>query len=582
MSVKIASTNTVQGAYPPRGMVDRFSDGRLIAAVWPNVTPTKMYFYYSDDDGATWTEYGSASRLALPTASAQNNAMFVTGDDDIIIYQTSSARAYINIGSQSGNTLSWTSDQTLAPGTSWYGVSNVVAWRDGTDIHIWTVTYDWNQDDMWVYHSTYNDDTTWTAQVERFALSTSAASAGDAGIDFHHTGDGKTPTATPHIFVAYRRTDLTYLLYRKFAYSAGWTMGTERSISSTSHISSTLSDKFVPSCVYDGTRVVMATLDNNSYPYNVFERDVDDTTTTQRNPGAYANAGDNPSMAVDYDTGDIWYGYTRNDDDDWYLNIYDRSAGTWGGWNKVYTFTDGSGGYGSLANLWSSIAVYTKDEDTGVSAADVYFTALQAIAHSATLTDPALVDSDTLGADHFIKLFHDSALVDSDAFWTDVLVLVQRITDTSLVDSDTLTVDHFWTQVLSDTVLVDGDTLAIDVIKLAKLLSDVALVDTDTLTQDEFLFDRTLDPTPYWVWRLVRSAGNLYITPLRASAGWKTADVVSEPFQYTTEFEGDVWAAVNAVWATHSGSSVAVLKAALDQALRLYGFRNPDGTHLTL
>ena len=66
---------------------------------------------------------------------------------------------------------------------------------------------------------------------------------------------------------------------------------------------------------------------------------------------------------------------------------------------------------------------------------------------------------------------------------------------------------------------------------------------------------------------------------LNSREGWER---VSEQFKMngTTEGIAEIDVALEAVWATHSGSAAATLKAAIDSALNTYGFRRGDGSSL--
>lgn len=109
-------------------------------------------------------------------------------------------------------------------------------------------------------------------------------------IDFRHTGDGRTVQVQPDIFISWSTntggggsTDGTR--FRKGTYSAGnWTWGTNLSLAGLRFTSS--NNFYWFNSFYDGTRFVMVacTRDgtgSNAY-FNIWERDLADTTTTTR------------------------------------------------------------------------------------------------------------------------------------------------------------------------------------------------------------------------------------------------------------------------------------------------------------
>lgn len=144
-------------------------------------------------------------------------------------------------------------------------------------------------------------------------------------IDFRHTGDGKTPHALPHLYVA-NQIGTQGIRFGKLAYSLGsWGSTSGRMI-----------DLFgiQPSLVFDGTRVVMAYSGASggapTTEVKVRERDEADTKTDILPPPALPGGGTVESASVTYDgNGNLYLFASELTDRDLNYIKYDRGAGTW-------------------------------------------------------------------------------------------------------------------------------------------------------------------------------------------------------------------------------------------------------------
>jgi hypothetical protein len=302
----IDTTTTTSGlAFCNGRHIARTSTGRI----WVGFggAATQFEFWYSDDDGATFTQNASAT----VSASVNNGFSFFIDVDDHahLAYRTGSGgfdmsyRRMANIGTAT----SWGSAFGIS-GTYYYS-PDIVAFRDGASWNAAIAASDGAN--IAVYILTDVDSSPTISQ------SLSYGANGYPSLDFHHTGDGKTISgASPHLYAA--STSGSDLYYRKFTYLGGtYTTGTRRTLDSGGTKSTPVS------LAFDGTRVLIAFAESNYVGF--VQRDEADTTTTTAS--YFTSDGDITNLSISYDgSGDahLWFVGTTTDD----LNrlTYDRSA----------------------------------------------------------------------------------------------------------------------------------------------------------------------------------------------------------------------------------------------------------------
>lgn len=272
-----------------------------------------LHFFYSNDSGATWTE-DTAAEITDGDADADNASLFIDSNDVLwLIYLDAAADLTLQRGTVSGNAITWTDlgvvSGTFTPDPN-SSMPDVVAFAEGANTRVfWAFIND--AADLRVRQALYSGS---------LGAATNEASDDGSytnlyGLDFNHTGDGKTVQGSaPHVWVAYG--DATNLYARKLVWSAGpsWSSGTRRTMSSTTVGDSTLHNGFG---FWDGTRFVCGGMQADG-DIEVYERDSGDTATTDRTPGTQ------PTGKATAD--DHFDGYYNQTTDDIYLLLENTSA----------------------------------------------------------------------------------------------------------------------------------------------------------------------------------------------------------------------------------------------------------------
>ena len=334
MSVTIDTTTQVSApGFSGQRKIAATSTGRLWTAV-NSLADTRWEFWYSDDNGASWTE-NTAARVTYTTAST--GSLFIDQDNWMHF-------AYVH-GASAEGPLTYRRNNALSTSLAWSSASvchadsgnrpDIVAHREGTG---------WRAHIAWVSNSNIPR---WsqvaisaagvvTPNLSATALAGFSSSKFAISLDFNHTGDGVTIAGSaPHLYFAFQVLSDLDLSFRKAVYSAGaWTLSTTRVLASLS------TDVARVSLVFDGARAVVATVDPAAPTVIlVRERDAADTTTTARNPPALTD-GDVTGLSVTFDAQqDIYLAAvgTTSDDPKWVA--YDRSAGTWNSWAAIEATT---------------------------------------------------------------------------------------------------------------------------------------------------------------------------------------------------------------------------------------------------
>jgi hypothetical protein len=348
------STSALATAYSNQRKVDRCQNGNLWVTFWngTSTTSTSLEFWYSSDNGSTWTE-DTAGRLGFAgtgTTYTPNSSLFVDVDDyaHLVYKDRHNGGIYYRRGTPNGarTAYTWSAAQTLSAVTD-FDYPDVVAHREGTG---------------WTAHmviSRQNTNVSGGAPVvySRWTIASDGTMTGGGGanlratnygtgshtwpsVDFNHTGDGKTVAgSTPHIYAAWSAGTTGAdkgIRFIKGTYASGsWTWGTERAIDETS-----MANEGHVSSIFDGTRVVIVYRDSAATTaIKVRDRDAADTATTAWTPPALSD-GTIQAISVNYDNAKnihLWaVGATSQDPK---RVRFERAAGTWNTWTTVSATT---------------------------------------------------------------------------------------------------------------------------------------------------------------------------------------------------------------------------------------------------
>jgi hypothetical protein len=320
----------------------RLANGRLLA-IFRDVSNNRIEVWYSDDQGATWSENTSA-RISLHAnfaAGSMGFSLFVDESDHVHI-------CYLGSGLDSYPYCWYRHGEAVGTGGAWgteFEVLNM--WGTATGILFPSmVAHAKVGASGWSVHIALQVTSAGNYQVSMRTLSvsdtyvvTSAGSQTGYGtatvcstgprIDFNHTGDGKTVAGSaPHLYVAFRYA--SGLAFAKWTYASGsWTKGTDRQIDSGT-------TGFFDAA-FDGDRMIIAyNLTATNTVVLMAERDAADTTTTARTPTALSD-GAMVDIAIchqGYNKSAVIGAIGTTSDDAKYLK-YDRTAGTFGSWVQL-------------------------------------------------------------------------------------------------------------------------------------------------------------------------------------------------------------------------------------------------------
>lgn len=331
--------DSLQGS--PEKRVTVAPDGTLWVLIVVQGAPGVAKFFKSTNGGATWTYV--ASDISLLQSSAVPS-FFIDGDGYAHVSwltwnNSPQVVKYARGTPVAGGSWSW-SYLTISPAAGRLGVdTDVIAFRNGTG---WTA---------WVcYTVTATGDK--VAQISISATGALAVAAtahgptlgGDTyqigSLEFAHTGDGWTPSASPHLFfVTAHQGSATGLRLHKSTYSAGtWTWQTPVVLDASADVVNT-----TMTSVFDGTYLMVAYAKNTS---TIFVSEWDGTAApTARNPPA-APGGTGAvlglSLAHDPLTDDIYLAYYDATDGDIRWSKFTRGANTWSAWAIAVTRTASS------------------------------------------------------------------------------------------------------------------------------------------------------------------------------------------------------------------------------------------------
>lgn len=338
------STHTSPLQWSSQRRVDRCQDGVLWMS---DYSGTAHRFWYSTDDGATWTE-DSAAAITPTSGTAAVLDLFIDLDNYVHIawQDTSSAttgmlyrRGTLNAAHTA---ITWSSSSI----TNLSGRASLVAFRkpgggDGWYVALFGEDSTGTEAKMQTLGITSSGtfDSSWTS---RNTESTGAGTTMAPCLDFNHTGDGKTvANNAAHLYAAWSTGDTGSgkgIRFRKYVWTGStWSINTPRDIATASHADGTSG---YLSAAFDGAQFVMAWRPSTgTTTVSWAERDAGDTTTTTRTPTALAD-GAVQSISVSFDSAQNGYilavGATSLDPKWVQLT---RSALTWGSWTTVEAAT---------------------------------------------------------------------------------------------------------------------------------------------------------------------------------------------------------------------------------------------------
>lgn len=315
----------------PEKRIDVTPDGALWLAV---ADAGKVRFFSSDDGGSTWEvsagsdlSYGSGASTGVPS-------LFIDADGyahlSVVRWQSSPQTILYARGTpKSGGGWTWTT-QTISPASGRLGVdSDVIAFRTGAG---WTAWVAWSlTTGARVSKLTINASGVITLASVMHGPASGDAAYQQGSLEFDHTGDGKTPTSTPHIYLATASQTSSSPVYghRALYDSGSWSWESPTSITTGVTVPDT-----VLCSVFDGSRLLAAWATGGT-AVSASEWSGTGAATARTPPAMPAGLGNimGVSLAVDPSTLDIYlvaYGDTVGDV---YYNVL--TGTTWGSWTKV-------------------------------------------------------------------------------------------------------------------------------------------------------------------------------------------------------------------------------------------------------
>jgi len=358
-----------EAAIPTKPSV-RMSDGTLLAMLG-DVGVQELQFWYSDDDGATWTDT-TDTIAANSSADNRNSSMVVDTDDILWIVHRDEGYALARLTRATFSGTRVTLEDSIE--FSDQGASNMdcVAFKIGTDTYIPIIYW---YGGLYVKRTIVKCTSSEVLSIVGNITVESSTTTSMVRIDFHHTGDGKTvANSAPHLYLAWTESTATY--FRKDTYSSGptWTNGTRREIFDAI----TGNDKLF-SMFYDGTRIIFAQPDGDSAPWvGMYERDEADTTTTDRTSGIPSVSGKSEQSVVAWEDPDgNVYIATINDAEELIYVKWTRATTTWdASWTTLTTNKVHEHSFGVYPHPNGSVTEFFFGEPGGVDGDDIFFNAV--------------------------------------------------------------------------------------------------------------------------------------------------------------------------------------------------------------
>lgn len=330
----------------PEKRIDVAPDGTLWALI---IQSARARFFRSSNGGTTWTldsgsdlSLGSGQDTAVPSffidADGYAHVSFCrwAADPQVVIYARGTPRT--------GGGWSW-SQKTIAPASGRTEVdSDVVVFRNGTGWVAW-VSYGLNALGAKVAKVDISSTGTLTVAATEHGPSLGAGAGYQFGgsLEFAHTGDGKTPAASPDLFfVTGHQASSGNVRGHKATYSGGiWTWQTPVDIATSVQIPHT-----ALCSVWDGDNRMMVAWCAGTSTIVVSEWNTSTNAITARNPPALpGGSGTVRGLSLSHDpaTDDIYllaYGDTIGN----IISVkFTRGTTSWGSWSTVVTRAASSG-----------------------------------------------------------------------------------------------------------------------------------------------------------------------------------------------------------------------------------------------
>jgi len=360
-------------------ILDYQQDGRLWLQLWRDATPDRLEYWYSANAGETWTQSSTSN---IDNANGQG-AFFIDKDDyaHVAYYDTVLTENVYRLGTPTGDHTGfvWGSPVILAASLNGSGCNCLVAHREGSGwvAHVVAAELD-GGGALTHFHwkipidSAHTIGTPVSTTIKAWGASLSSA----CSLDFRHTAtDSKdVQSSTPSLYFVV--SDLggaldPGLLYYKATYSAGaWSWSAEVEIT-------TAQQSALPSLVYDGTRVMIATMNTaTTSVVRVWERDEANTTSTARDPTALG-LGTIQSLSLSVGrNSDVWLVANENTNRDLQYIRFDRTGLTWGSWTVLEADTLSNSGAVSMPRGMSPVGIACAYQIAGTSPDQVHFSML--------------------------------------------------------------------------------------------------------------------------------------------------------------------------------------------------------------
>jgi hypothetical protein len=304
-------------------------------------------FYYSNDAGVTWAKCGGDSTitannpLGAPTPGEAPSIFQHANGDLYLAYRAGSTICCLRGTWDSGtNTITWADNdhvETITPSS--YRV-DLCAFDIGTDTYIAVSTGGIANNGFGWFMLKRTSGGTWSTYRAYESITTDSGNTRHTTAEFRHTGDGRTPTATPDIYIAGYGDNGSSTNIQRFEYSAGptWAGWGNVSLSATSY--------FRGQTFFDGTHVVAVYKDYQDSPYwGLKQYDYDMSTLTILSTGAplvpnkTGQGGDQPAadIGIFFDLDENIYVVQEDDMSQIYMCKWTRTGATTGTWDSSWT-----------------------------------------------------------------------------------------------------------------------------------------------------------------------------------------------------------------------------------------------------
>lgn len=379
-TITTSTSTSALGLSPSASSIERDAKSGYLWALVRRSSSGAWGMFRSTNNGTSWADPGTGSD-AVPSTALETSGVFIDADGYAhITYRTYGAVSgvtgnqdilWYRRGTPSSTRQAWTWNTATRLG--YQSAASAGATLTGLD----TVAFKHPKGGWVIFCAAgYTSGTSqgyrlyWalisTANVVTVQSAPSAAqNLGDVtgrtapSLDFRHTGDGKTASSTPDVWVSHGKA--TSRVARHAWNGTNWTYG---SVTVPAAPGATLDHR---AARWDGTRFLVAqpSADDNTVPV-VYERDASNTVWTTR-VGLTHPQGVLRSVAITYlPTGDfIVYGVGTTDATVW-QSQYSRASATWGPWVQVLATVLTSVGNYSVRRGASNSKIDTVTE-TGVT-----------------------------------------------------------------------------------------------------------------------------------------------------------------------------------------------------------------------